>query len=208
MNTTHCLPASQACDTDCKTPMKINLPSCGSLLLLPARLVAVTVQGTAEVVKQTFDGTLKGPEPCCVIPEIDCPDPCVAKVHWAGCPGDSFTHKLQVTNTSKQKRDFTLTPDNFVCTEEAVTVAPASKSLDPNQSLQATITFKIPDSLAAGQYHAKVRIEGAYEQWVLVCLTVRASHCCCTHVEQGDKPIKVKAHHWYHHFQCEEVCAP
>ncbi|MFE8072699.1 hypothetical protein QQM79_16700 [Marinobacteraceae bacterium S3BR75-40.1] len=206
MDTKHCLPASGPCSTACAPADRMCLPSCGGLLLLPVRLVAVTVRGAADVVKQTFDGTLGGCDPCCTIPEIHCPDPCVAVICWTGCPGDQFNHKLQITNTSKTSREFTLEPDPFVCTEESVTVAPDKKTLAHNEALQATVSFKIPESFAGGIYQARLRITGAYEQWIKVYVKVKPVQACCTHVEQGDIPRQVKAHHWYHHFQCEEAC--
>ncbi|MDC0664125.1 COG1470 family protein [Marinobacter sp. SS21] len=200
-----------------REPSPVCLPSAISLLLLPPRVLAATAYSAADVIKQTLDGRYddcpvchgchgKG-EPCCGIPEQSCPDPCVCRIVWEGCPGDSFQYRLQITNTSTHQREFTLTPLPFGCTEDTVTVAPDKKTLAQDESFQAVVGFTIPDQLAGGRYLARIKLTGAYEQIILVCLTVRPRQACCCHIEQGDIPKRIKAHHWYHHFQCIEDCA-
>lgn len=195
----------------------VCLPSGISLLLLPPRLLAATAYSAVNVIKQTLDGAYddgcpvchgkhgKG-EACCGIPEESCPDPCVCHICWEGCPGDSFRYRVQVTNIASTEREFTLTALPFACTEETVTVVPDKKTLAQDESFQAVVSLTIPDQLAGGRYLSRIKLVGAYEQIILVHLTVKPRHACCCHVEQGDIPKRIKAHHWYHHFQCLEDC--
>lgn len=201
----------------CADRPPVCLPSGLSLLLLPPRVLAAAVYSTVNVVQRTLDGAYDDgcpqchgqhgkDEPCCGIPEGKCPDACVCRIYWQGCPGDSFKYRIQVTNTSKTKREFVLKAMPFPCTEAEVKVAPDKQTLAQDESFQAEASFTIPDDLVAGCYVGRIKVIGAYEQYIQVCLTVGSRHACCCHIEQGDIPKRVRAHHWYHHFQCEETC--
>lgn len=216
MTTQNCHSPHWNCDTPDTCSPK-SQPSCLSVLLLPPRAIAAALSGAADVIKTTFDGGYADHCPrchkyhgkekeCCDIPETHCPSPYVCRIDWSGCPGDSFHHKIQVTNTSKVKREFNLISVNFPCTEEKLSVTPNKKTLLPDESLQATASFKIPESFGGGTYRTKIKVAGAYEQYILVCLTVPAQEDCCCVIEQGEIPKRIKAHHWFHHFQCEELC--
>lgn len=191
-------------------------PSGVSLLLLPPRALAAGLQGAAEVLRKTLDGHYAdacpvcqghhGPGECAQIPETPCPSPCVCRIDWVGCPGDSFQHRIQVTNTADTGREFSLRPEAFPCTGETVAVSPDSKTLEPGESLQAVASFTIPDSFGGSIYRTRIRVVGAYEQYILLCLRVRPHQACCCYIEQGRMPKRIRAHRWFHHFQCEEDC--
>lgn len=192
-------------------------PSLLSLALLPARAIAASLSGAADVFRKTFDGEYSDTcsicckahakhEDCCEIPESRCPSPCVCKIHWTGCPGDTVHYQIQVTNTGKIKRDFKLSALPFSCTSESLKVSPDKKSLQPAESLKATASFTIPTTFGGGIYQTRIIVAGAYEQYILVHLTVKPHQHCCCEIEQGEIPKRTKAHHWYHHFQCEEPC--
>jgi hypothetical protein len=205
-----CTPAKSCCDASENTE-PAAAPSVLSLILLPPRLLAASFWGAADVIRKTFDGAysdccsdLHGD--CCGIPETPCPDRCVCRIHWHGCPGDSFQYQIQVTNTSQTKREFSLKSLPFPCTTDSVKVVPDKKLLGPDESLQAIATFTIPDSFAGSTYRTKIKVVGAYEQYIEVCLAVRPKQACCCHIEQGDIPKQIKAHHWFNHFQCEKDC--
>lgn len=202
-------------------PAPAPLPTAGSLLLLAPRLIAATFNSGAQVFRLTFDGSYDREaercpgfhehhpgESCCLIPETDCPSPCVCHIQWQGCPGDSFRYQIKITNSSKAKRDYTLKPEPFSCSEEVVAVSPANKTLAPGQSFTAIASFTIPEAMAGGRYQGVIRLNGAYEQLILVSLAARPRNACCCHIEQGEIPKKIRAHHWFHHFQCEQPCFP
>ncbi len=197
---------------DCP-PESISLPSCKSLILLAPRLISATINAGAGVIKRTFDGSLKEKdcchphhEHCCHIPETHCPDQCVGVVYWHGCVGDTLQHHLQVTNTGKDSRNFSLEATPFPCTDKKVAITPDSKNLAPGETLKAVISFTIPEELAGSTFSVAVKIKGKYEQYLKIVLCVKPRQHCCTSVEQGEIPKHIKAHHWYHHFQCEEPC--
>lgn len=215
MGTISSIKESTCCDP--ASTGTVYLPSGTSLILLMPRLLVTTIHSAVDVLKKTFDGTYDDSCPtcgethahgamCCGIPEIHCPSPCVCSIHWVGCPGDSFKHAIQVTNTSSTEREFTLTSVPFPHTQEKVAVTPDKQTLGTDESLQAEASFTIPETFAGSKYRTVIKVQGAYEQSIQLCLTVRPRQACSCHVEQGDIPKRVKAHHWYHHFQCVDDC--
>lgn len=195
----------------------VTSPSCLSLMLLPPRLLAASLSGAANVIRKTLNGEFLDTGPschhdqdkhkfCCEIPETACPDLNVCHIHWSGCPGDKLHYQIEVTNTAKIKRIFTLTPLPFSCTDDEINLSINQQSLLPNKSLKTTASFIIPKSFGGGNYHTRIKVAGAYEQFILVYLTVRPHQDYCCSIEQGEIPKHIKAHRWYHHFQCEEPC--
>lgn len=216
MYTENCHSSGSACPCPDDVSPKTQ-PSLLSLILLPPRAIAASLSGAAEIFRKTLDGGYADScslcegyhakhEPCCEIPETCCPSPCVCKILWIGCPGDTLQYHIQVTNTGKIKREFKLTPLPFPCSDETLKVTPNKKELAPDEILKAVASFTIPESFGGGQYHTRIKVAGAYEQYIVVSLHVKPhQHCCCV-IEQGEIPKRIRAHHWYHHFQCEEPC--
>ncbi len=209
-----CWPPECGTPTPCKAP---PCPSAKDLLLLPYRLVATSLYGAADVVRKTLDGSYEDCCPiclkchdkyqdCCEIPETLCPSQCVGRIVWTGCPEDSFKYPIQVTNRGDVEREFNLTTEPFPCTTDSVKVVPNKKTLAPDESLQAIASFSIPKNFGGSTYVTRIWIAGAYKQYIQVVLKVRPQHACCLVVEQGEIPKKIRAHQWYHHFQCEELC--
>lgn len=211
MQSDHCMPADKA-------EPGSHLPSPLSLALLIPRLLFATLDSGAGVIRKTLDGSydqhdaLCGachgyhPGACCVIPETACPSPC--HIQWNGCVGDSLNYQVQITNRTDGELDFTLTPEAFAVTGETVSVTPDSKTLAPDESFTVVVGFTIPEAMAGGCYQARIRLVGAYQQDIPVSLAVRSRQCCQSHIEQGEMPKKVHAHHWFHHFQCQQDCYP
>jgi len=186
-------------------------------VLLPSRIIAASFSGAADVIKKTFDGEFTDAchycgkhhyknQACCEIPETECPSPYVCDIHWHGCPGDKLQHNIQVNNTGKIQREFNLTAAPFPCTDEVVAISNTKKTLAPGESLKTIASFSIPESFAGSQFKTVINVAGAYEQFITVYLHVEAKQDCCCFIEQGEIPNHIKAHHWYHHFQCEEEC--
>lgn len=203
---------------DCsEKQLETSVPSCLSLLLLPPRLLSASLSSMAEIFKETLNAQYNEVCPscyghhskhkmCCSIPEKHCPSPYACRINWSGCPGDTLHYQIQLTNTAKIKRDFSLIPVEFPCTDDVIKVTPDKKSLLPEQSLKATASFTIPESFGGGIYRTRIKVVGTYAQYILVCLDVHAHENCCCEIEQGEIPKRIKAHYWYHHFQCEEPC--
>lgn len=207
------------CSTVAATEPGASLPSPLSLLLLAPRLLVATLDSGAGVIRRTLNGSYDSLDnaycgvcrkhhggACCGIPESSCPVPC--QIHWRGCVGDSFHHELQVTNRTRVEREFTLTPEPFPVAGETVTVSPDKQTLAPDESVNVVVSFTNPAAMAGGCYQTRIRLAGAYEEDILVSLEVRARQHCHSHIEQGEMPRKVRAHHWYHHFQCTHDCYP
>lgn len=178
---------------------------CLDLLLLGPRLLKAAASSTVEVLKDTFDYSKSCP--VCEIPETDCPPHCVCVIDWYGAVGDVLHHKIEVTNTGKEKRTLELVPQNFSCTDKIISIVPTKKLLAPGESFLAEVTFTIPEGFAGSDYEADILLKGAYEQCIKLFLEVKSHHDASCHVKQGEIPKVIKAHHWFNHFQCEKPCA-
>jgi hypothetical protein len=147
----------------------------------------------------------------CEIPETQCPPKSLGTICWQGCNGATLTQTIRLTNTSGSEHVFTLAATPF--TEPGGVVAPIA--LDPNQLTLAggatgfaKASVKIPDKFPAGHYQTKILVTGVYEQHIDVQLCVCSQQQCTLEVSQGDIPVHIQAHRWYHHFQCVEPCFP
>ena len=147
----------------------------------------------------------------CEIPETQCPPYCVCELEWDAYEGDVVNGTIDINNTGKQDSQFSLSTDEFRTTNQLTTVKP---KLDPvnfvlktGESKRVKVTFKIESSMAPNQtYRAEVKIAGRYEQCVRLAVNVqRKQQPYCT-IEHGEIPKRIVAHHWYDHFQCEELC--
>jgi len=148
--------------------------------------------------------------PPCDIPETECPPHCVCEIGWKACRGQRLQATIQVKNTAKVARPFNFTATPFQGPgnpNKAVELAPPNALLQPRQSVTVTVTFTVAPEFQAGQfYYAEVLITGAYEQCVRLLMHIYPEvtpHCV---VEQGAIPTRIRAHRWYDHFQCEELC--
>ena len=149
---------------------------------------------------------------CCEIPEQDCPPRCICEIDWEACPGESLQATIGVRNTSSNARDFTFTATPWTGADQGLpqlNVSPPTAHLNAGERVVVTLALQLNPYVKAGQQHeAEVTLRGAYEQCVRVRLRIcddAAAHC---EVEQGDPPVRVRAHRWYDHFQCEEPCLP
>src|ERR1700731_388844 len=149
--------------------------------------------------------------PCCEIPEKECPPKCACNIHWSTAPGGQVTANITVTNAGSKARNFTFQgtqlsgPGN---PQESIQVTPASSFLERNQSIDLKATLNVGnDFQLGGKYTGEIHIEGASTQSVCITLNVGCPEQCgsCS-VHQGDPPVRIRAHHWYDHFQCEEPC--
>ncbi|HEY2815758.1 MAG TPA: hypothetical protein VGK44_01350 [Casimicrobiaceae bacterium] len=154
-------------------------------------------------------------EGCCEIPETQCPPRCVCDIHWIACQGGSVQASIRVVNTGTATRTFAFsaTPLSGPGNPAAkIQVTPSSAVLAPNAFVEVAVSLAITPDLKAGQYLAEVLILGAYEQCVRVTLDVECGSAVvdcrprCCEVKAGDLPVRIRAHHWYDHFQCTEPC--
>lgn len=178
-------------------------PKCLSWLLLAPRIIKATADTSVSILRKTFN--TKDPS-CCKIPETECPPRCVCTIEWMGMPGDTLHHEVKITNTGDKKRTFTLEPLPFACTDEVVKVTPNKKVLAPGESFFAKVSFKIPESMVGSHVQTEILFRGAYEQCIIVDLYVKTRDEFCCDIKQGEVPKRVRAHQWYNHFQCEELC--
>jgi hypothetical protein len=192
-------------------------PSLGDLFGFRLTLVLTSLENLRNVLQAPSfpapDLTFLRPKDPCAIPEIDCPPRCVCDVTWEASPGETPGLTVRVTNTSSSARTFQFQATPFTGPSGSpgtLALAPPTLTLQPGQTGVVNAKFTVPN-VPEDDYHAEILIKGAYEQCVRVRLRVRCrktagdEHCTCD-VLQGDPPVRIRAHHWYHHFQCVEPC--
>jgi hypothetical protein len=190
-----------------------------NLLVLGPKLITTSLAKTGELIQESMDILAKDmptlsltkKSSCCDIPESDCPPRCVCEVHWEACHGEVIASTIRVVNHSgaEQKFDFSAGPFEGPSGKAIPPqVSPASASLKPNDSVLVTVRFTVTDTFQPGHYVAEVLIVGAYEQCVRLTCNVQGPRVSYCEVEHTRPPTRLRAHRWYHHFQCEEPCAP
>jgi hypothetical protein len=147
----------------------------------------------------------------CQIPESECPEYCVCELHWDACSDDSVNGTIDIQNTGKNASRFVLNTEAFSseCSMSQVkpVVDPASFTLKPGESKRIMVSVQIDDSMEAENvYNSEIKVAGRYEQCVRLSINVRRRTQPCCKVEHGEIPTRIVAHHWYDHFQCEELC--
>lgn len=189
------------------------------LAQLGARLMTLSLNGASEFMKQSSSfflsslpktGSCRG-ETCCEIPEKSCPPHCTREIEWEGSVGEVLRTMIKVVNTSDRTQAFSFTSTPFTSAAGPtlpVRVTPSSANLTAGQSTTVVAEFEVTDAIAlAGPLEdAEVLIQGAFVQRVCMKLhahPIRVAHCT---VEQGDPPVRIRAHQWWDHFQCTEPC--
>lgn len=147
----------------------------------------------------------------CEIPETECPPYCVCELEWEACEGDTVKGTIDIHNTGKEDSAFSLSADEFRAERDLSTVkpvlSPASFTLKAGEFQRVDVAVEVGESMDPNQtYRTEVKVAGRYEQCVCLIVNVRRKlHPYCK-VEHGEIPTRIRAHHWYDHFQCEELC--
>ena len=190
------------------------------LVGLGFKLLAMSIDNARTLVQQASsilpplpDMQSLRPKDMCAIPETACPPRCVCEVVWEASPGETPGLTVRVTNASKSSRTFNLHATPFIgsgASPGTMTLAPQSLSLPPGSAGAVNATFTVPQ-VPEGEYDAEIVVRGAYEQCVRVTLNVKCEKTSgkervTCEVVQGDPPVRIRAHHWYDHFQCTESC--
>lgn len=118
---------------------------------------------------------------------------------------------IRIDNHCKSTQVFTATPSELIGATHDETsqlaITPDGLQLAEGQSGVIRLQLQGSLGLVAGQtYRGELVIQGHLEDRVGVCAEVAADPSDHLEVEQGDSPTRVRAHHWYHHFQCTEDC--
>lgn len=184
------------------------------LLSLSIDTLRTVVQEAPRLLPQSLDATPSRGQSVCEIPETECPPRCICDVTWEATLGETPSLTVRVTNSGGAARSFQLHATPFagpVGSPGTIKLAPASLNLQPGNSGIVDAKFTVPNKTLEGDYRSEIIVTGAYEQCVRVLLKVRCKktcgdeHCFCD-VVQGDPPVRIRAHHWYDHFQCIEPC--
>ncbi len=196
--------------TNCSAAMKDVGAIGGKLLSLSMDSSLKFIRGVMKIVRPAMSNVKT---PClravCDIPETDCPPRCVCDINWDACRGEHRQHAIRVTNTSKEPIEFILRAKPFSALAgdaNLIVLQPDKLILKPGESGVSMASITMPENVSPGGYDTEILVQGKYEQCVRVHLTINnADHCACE-VAQGDIPVRIRAHHWYDHFQCVEPC--
>ena len=203
-----------------KQPPSTGQPSLGDLAGVGIKLLLLSLDNFRSFLQQAPTmlpqmpslEALRPKDPC-TIPETECPPRCVCDVTWETSPGETPALSIRVTNSSKSARAFQIHATPFVGpggSPGTLSLSPSNLNVQPGHADIVNAKFSVPN-VPEGDYHAEIVVKGAYEQCVRVTLRVRCrktcgeEHCSCD-VVQGDPPVRIRAHHWYDHFQCTESC--
>lgn len=86
-----------------------------------------------------------------------------------------------------------------------------SVSIDGLRDLGQRLGEVLSLSPAISEFHNSPRIRASQPRCGCHC-TCGQRECCCRQkcctceVVLGDPPVRIRAHHWYDHFQCTERC--
>ncbi len=147
----------------------------------------------------------------CEIPETDCPPSCVCKLEWEACVGETVTGSVDIRNTGQQSANFTLSATPFRSGGDDSGIRPQlipnNFTLAPGEMKTVIITVQIGESVIPNEvYESKITVAGRFEQGICLQLHTRRRNVPHCQIEHGAIPTRLVAHHWYDHFQCEELC--
>jgi hypothetical protein len=202
-------------------PTASRQASLDEIATVGARLLTLSIENSLAMMRQasTLFAVLpdlrlpRAQDACCEIPETDCPPRCVCEVRWQANPREATGMSVRVTNSSATARTYVLHATPFVGPDGSpglISLEPATLALAPGQVGLVKATFTVPD-IPEGTFDAEIVVRGAYEQAVCVTLVVKCEKTVghrdeICDVVQGDPPVRIRAHHWYDHFQCTEPC--
>lgn len=197
-------------NNNCNAAMKHFTDLGGKLLSLSMDSSLKFMRAAIDIITPAMS-TVKMPclSAVCDIPETDCPPRCVCTIDWDACKGEHRQHAIRVTNTSGDPVEFILkaTPlDGLAGGAELIVLKPDRLTLKPSESGIFMAEITVPEDAPSGEFSAEISVQGKYEQCIRVNLTISRPQQCVCEVSQGDIPVRIRAHHWYDHFQCVEPC--
>ncbi len=184
---------------------------------LGGKLLALSMDSSLKFLRAAMDiitpamstAKIPGLRAVCDIPETDCPPRCVCDINWDACRGEHRQHAIRVTNTADDPVEFRLKATPFsglTGGSEGILLKPDRLTLKPRESGLFMAEFLVPEEAPSGEFRAEILVQGKYEQCIRVNLTISSPKQCVCEISQGDIPMRIRAHHWYDHFQCVEPC--
>lgn len=199
---------------------KISEKRCGSsgnFLKVGQKFFSLTMDSARDFLKQSTEilspylPEVKscGPQKACEIPEVDCPPRCVCEISWNVNPGEKVKCAIRITNTSQKARQFKIVAVPFKDVDgniAKIVFKPDTLNLNVGETGAVQAGVGVPPEFKHGRYYTEFLVRGAYEQCIKVSLDVQCEEQCVCEISQGEIPRRVRAHHWYDHFQCVEPC--
>jgi hypothetical protein len=117
---------------------------------------------------------------------------------------------LSLANESKERRVFQLSITPLVgVNAEAAELALSATRIELEPRGHAVLRVQLKDTLALGpsqRYHAALLVDGGKAPRIPITCTIKPDPAAYVEVSQGDLPMRLRAHHWYDHFQCSLPC--
>jgi len=170
-------------------------------------LMDAYIQGLSQAIPELQKAARRS----CEIPETECPPSCVCELEWEACEGETVTGVIDIRNTGKQNANFTLRATTFRSggddSGKSPQLTPNNFVLAPGEMKTVTIAVQASETFVPNDiYKSEVTVAGRYEQCVCLRLRTRRKNVPHCQIEHGEIPTRLVAHHWYDHFQCEELC--
>lgn len=135
---------------------------------------------------------------------------CKSAVQWKIDRGVLAEAAVTLRNGGKAVQSFGLESTALVgpaAPGARVVVSPDSLQLGAGQSGVVRLALQGSAALHPGHtYTAELLIHGFYEQCVEIRAHVEPDASGHVELEQGEAPTRIRAHHWYDHFQCTDSC--
>ena len=178
-----------------------------STMRLSQPILEAYFRGLSDVIPNLNDMVKK----TCEIPETNCPPRCVCDMEWDACEGSKVSGTIDIVNSGDQAKSFTVSSGSFRTIDDDSGVKPQLKpdhfTLAPGDKQTVLVSVNIEKAFVQNDvYQTEVKIRGRYEQCVRLHLSVRRKYTPHCEIKHGEIPRRIVAHHWYDHFQCEELC--
>jgi hypothetical protein len=138
------------------------------------------------------------------------PESYKTELHWKLGRGVTPEAVITLFNQGKANRVFSFLPTAISGVDPSgasLKLTPDSLMLAPGENGSVKLELLDSKTLSPGQrYEADIVLRGFYDRRLQLRADITPDAFDRCEVEQGEAPTHLRAHRWYHHFQCTEPC--
>ena len=133
-----------------------------------------------------------------------------AKLNWSIQRGMEAEAQLVLRNLGEGGHTFHIESTPWVGIDaDAAALELSTDALHLSGGERGVVQLRLKNSQSfrpCQTYHCEIVVRGYQEQRVQLSCKVERDPSAHLEIEQGEAPQRVRAHHWYDHFQCTEPC--
>ena len=132
-------------------------------------------------------------------------------IDWRIQRGVAPQAALTIHNKGAEAQRFELTISPLIGVDGAeatIRLEPQALLIDPGESKTARLELDDSLALSPGRYSTSLRATGLTAPEIRLRCEACPDPSAQFELEQGEPPTRVRAHHWYDHFQCTDSCTP